>query len=127
MFEKRNRWMKALVVGLLALLPVLAVLQYRWLGRLSESEAVRMHANLQASLARFSEDLDRELERTRRAFMFNLGTDPHVSPTEALAERYAAWRNTTAHPGLLDTIFWVDMDGDETRLARFDPDAATLA
>jgi len=52
--------MLLLVATLLVLLPLLAVLQYRWLGEVSAGERERMQANLRTSADRFCADFDRE-------------------------------------------------------------------
>ena len=56
--------MLVFVTAMLALLPLLAVLQYRWLGQVSQGERERMKASLQTGVSHFSEDFDRELEKS---------------------------------------------------------------
>ncbi|MFM8395083.1 MAG: hypothetical protein ACKOB4_14275, partial [Acidobacteriota bacterium] len=55
--------------GLLMLLPLLAMMQYRLLGKVSEAERERRRASLQASADRFSVDFDQELIRAYSAFL----------------------------------------------------------
>ena len=52
-----------LVAALLALIPAVAMLQYQWLGQLSEAESMRLHANLQSATKQFESEFDRELTR----------------------------------------------------------------
>ena len=51
----------AVAVALLGLIGVLATLQYRWLGRISDAERERMTATLGARANAFAQDFDREL------------------------------------------------------------------
>jgi signal transduction histidine kinase len=50
-------------VALLLALPILAVLQYRWIGQISQGELERLQARLKADTAQFAEQLDAELQR----------------------------------------------------------------
>jgi hypothetical protein len=63
--KKRYRTMLLLVIGLVALLPVLAFMQYQWIGQLSASEAGQMRSNLSTSAHHFSVAFDRELDRAQ--------------------------------------------------------------
>ena len=55
--------MIVLVAALIALLPLLAVLQFRWLGEVSRAERERMQASLKTAVTNFSQDFDREITR----------------------------------------------------------------
>jgi signal transduction histidine kinase len=52
-----------LVISLIAILVVLAVLQYRWSGQISEAEEERMHTSLLASMNQFRLQLNNEFQR----------------------------------------------------------------
>jgi len=52
-----------LIGGLVLLLPLLAALQYHWLGQLSQAEREHLQAHLHADAEHFSEDFDREMLR----------------------------------------------------------------
>ena len=60
---------RPLVIGaaLLALLGLLATLQYRWIGQVNELQTQRMRGTLLAAASRFSADFDREVTR---AFLY---------------------------------------------------------
>ena len=114
--------MLALVGVLGALLPVLAVLQYRWIGTLSDAEAARMQRSLRTGVARFVEDVYRPLDRMHAAFL--LGDPPGDAPlADVLTRRLRRWKATASHPDLLDAVYWVDAD---MRLVRLDADTGTL-
>jgi len=85
-----SRLPQALLLLLVVLLPLLAFLQYRWIGQLSDAERERMQANLLAMMSRFSLDFDGELARTFMAFQ--MGPPPGVERTlHDYAERFARW------------------------------------
>jgi signal transduction histidine kinase len=93
----------ALAAVLLLLLPLLAGLQYRWIGQLSEAERERMQANLRAMMARFRQDFDGELARLHGA-MQGGPPGPPGEELEDYAERLARWRALTAYPNLVRRI-----------------------
>jgi signal transduction histidine kinase len=110
-----------LAVALGVLLGVLAWLQYRWLGQVSEAERERMQTTLSAGAARFTQDFDRELGR----IYLNLKLDADVWDArdgDAYAARYEEWRATTPHAQLVRDIYVVDgsVAGGATQLTRFD-------
>jgi len=109
-----------LAASLVVLLVVLAALQYRWLGQVSEAERERMQATLSTGAARFSQDFDRQLGRV----YFNLQLDANVwrrRDGETYAARYGQWRANAPHPRLVGDIYVVDGSGASEQLARFDP------
>ena len=63
LWKRKIPFVLVLVAALLATLPVLAYLQYRWLGQVSEAERVRMLGNLRHSVMQFRGDFDRDLSR----------------------------------------------------------------
>jgi signal transduction histidine kinase len=109
--------MLLLVMALLALLPLLAVLQYRWLGQVSEGERERMKNNLNASAKQFSQDFDREVTTIFLAFQPTL--HPFSDQTQDdFAARYRRWRDTAAHPRLVSEVYQT-VAGEGGGLARF--------
>jgi len=114
-----------LAASLVVLLVLLAALQYRWLGQVSEAERERMQATLSTGAARFSQDFDRELGRV----YFNLQLDANVwrrRDGETYAARYAQWRANAPHPQLVGDVYVVDGSGTSEQLARFDPETRTF-
>lgn len=105
--ESRNQLI--VVAALLLLLPLLAALQYRWLGQVSEGEREYIKANLRATAERFSRDFDQELTRLYLAFDSRAPSPAEVenAPLEAYAAKYEQWRQSGAHPQLVKTIFLV--------------------
>jgi signal transduction histidine kinase len=114
-----------LTAALLVLLPVLAVLQFRWLGQLSAAERDRMQRNLVNAAGQFRESFDGEIVR---AFA-SLQVDSAIVRDEAwtrYAERYAAWANTAPFPGLISNVFLIDADKGDVRLRRWNTQARTF-
>ena len=109
-----------LTVGLLVLLPVLAVLQYRWMGQVSEGERERLQKNLREGATKFTQDFDREIARLFFSFQFSAFRRP-TAPDEEFAACYARWAQEAAFPGLLKDGYSIETDADgQVRLQRFD-------
>ena len=111
-------WFPILVVaGLLGLLAVLATLQYRWLGQISDGERERMKARLETDTRRFAEDFNREIQSAYFSFQM---------PSEAWREknwnefnqRVAIWRERAAHPNLISDFYFVEA-GEAQNLSHF--------
>lgn len=106
--------------ALSVLLGLLATLQYRWAGELSEAERIRMRAWTKASAESFCRDFDREVTR---AFL-RLQLDPEALRTRdfsAFARRHERWRRSTAHAGLVKGVFLIEIErGAGLHLSRFD-------
>jgi signal transduction histidine kinase len=123
----RRKLMLPLAVGFVAfLLVVLAVLQYRWTGELSEAERNRMRSGARVRAEQLAQDFDREVTR---AFIW-LQMDAETLKKRDWAhygERYARWSGLTSDPGFVKEVFLAERgeDGRETFL-RFDPVARTF-
>jgi signal transduction histidine kinase len=108
-----------LTLALLVLLPILAVLQYRWMGQVSEGERERLQKNLREGADRFAADFDRELGRifvTFQALDFD---------QQKIGEAYAAglshWLQETPYPQLIKDVYVVeieDQSGDKEPLLK---------
>ena len=123
--EKNPWWMHAILVVLAALLPVLAMLQYRWIGAVSDGEATRMQRTLRAGVLRFADDFDRPLEHLQETFLFGTLPAPETLALH-LTRHYQRWLADTPFPALIKTVYQVDYDGDHRpRLHRLD--TATVA
>jgi len=96
--------------ALLALLLVLAWLQYRWTGALSRAEAERLRSGLSTSIARFSGELDFELARILRAFSMR-------SPSE-LPEALAEFEHQSHYPDIVAELYRLDFDDGRLELGR---------
>jgi signal transduction histidine kinase len=113
-----------LVAAMLILLPVLAVLQFRWLGQLSDAERERLQRNLRATTTEITTALDLELARVIVGLQVD-GLTLHEQAWERYAERHAAWGAAALDPAIVRDVLLADADsnGRTVRLRRWDPDA----
>jgi signal transduction histidine kinase len=112
--------MLVLVAALIALLPLLAVLQFRWLGEVSQAERERMQASLKTAVASFSQDFDAELTRAYLNFQMDAKILRNRS-WQDYAKRYDQWLRTAPYPQLVTGIYLVEPgENRQPRIARFD-------
>ncbi|HEY0658903.1 MAG TPA: hypothetical protein VGD05_10530, partial [Pyrinomonadaceae bacterium] len=102
------------VVVLLALLGVLAALQYRWLGEISAGERERMQKRLETDTQHFADDFNEEIRNAYFTFQ--------IDPSDWLAKdwkdfnaRYELWRSRTKYPELIKDIHFVGRDSPPLR------------
>ena len=117
---------------MLGLLILLALLQYRWMGQVSQADRERRHAALQETAVRFCGDFDREL--TRAYFHFSLDHHEireldyaHLKESASLlyASRYSRWAASAPFPNIINGLFIVQRGRDDTpSLARFNRDSS---
>jgi signal transduction histidine kinase len=113
-----------LVAAMLVLLPVLAVLQYRWLGQLSDAERERLHRSVRATTTDFTQQIDLEIARV----IVGLQLDAATVREEAwprYADRYAAWHAAATEPAIVRDVSLVDVPrGDQgLRMRRWNAQA----
>jgi signal transduction histidine kinase len=125
--RRRGLSLPIAVSALSLLLVLLATLQYRWAGQISEAEMLRMHDFARTRAEQLGQELDRELTH---AFL-GLGVDPSLLRENALdryAERYARWRHRAMHPELVAAVYLSERDaGGRLGLKRFDPVAGSFS
>ena len=108
-------------VALLGAIALLATLQYRWLGRISDAERQRMTANLGAHSTGFAQEFDREITRAYVSFQL-----PAPAAGENVAARLAAhherWTATARFPRLVKDVYLVSRSAEsEPAIQRFSP------
>ena len=111
---------RSLVFGVSAvavLLGVLATLQYRWLGQISEADQARLRARAKSRAEEFARDFDREITRAFLRLQFDAAA-ARARETSRFLEQHARWRANTAHPGLVQEVWLSDETGQS--LWRFD-------
>src|SRR4030095_13278365 len=112
-------WTVMLVGALFALLALLAVLQYRWLGEVSQGERERMQANLQFAATHFTEDIDRELTRAYLTSQIDTPLSPDKTG-QYFAASMARWTSTAAYPRIVRSLFLAETtEGGQITLTRF--------
>src|SRR5215211_4542445 len=102
--KRKPSLMLVLIAALIALLPLLAVLQFRWLGEVSRAERERMQATLKTAVANFSQDFDREMSRAYLSFQMDASA-LHDRDWSAYEKRYDAWLQAALYPKLVSEIF----------------------
>ncbi len=134
MLKYRPSFLLTLNLVMLGLLILLALLQYRWMGQVSQADRERRHAALQETAVRFCGDFDREL--TRAYFHFSL--DHHEireldyarlkeSASPLYASRYSRWVASAPFPNIINGLFIVLRDRDDTpSLAHFNRDSSSF-
>lgn len=115
--------MVVVTVALLGLIALLATLQYRWLGRISDAEREHMRATLNSRASAFAQDFDGEL--TRAYLLFQVDPQSTGSVESRIAIRYDRWQSTARYPRMVKDIYSV-ASGIGAELRRFDPATRTL-
>ena len=99
-------------VALLVLVPTLAVLQYRWVGQVSEAERERMQTTVRNAAIQFRETLDGEIARAAINLQVGAVTARDGS-SERYSDRFDAWSTTAAHPQLIANIYLLNAELDD--------------
>jgi two-component system, OmpR family, sensor histidine kinase SenX3 len=115
--------MVVVAVALLGVIALLATLQYRWLGRISDAEREHMRATLNTRASGFAQDFDGEL--TRAYLLFQLDPQAEGSLDSRIALRYDRWQSTARYPRMIKDVYSV-VPGDPTALRRLNPVTRTL-
>lgn len=114
----KSRFPIFLVCSLLALLSVLAFLQYRWLGRISDGEREQMQRRLDADTERFAEDFNREIQGVY--FNFQVGAEGFKNQDwREFNERVGFWNERAAHRDLIKDFYFVRF-GEAREISKYD-------
>jgi signal transduction histidine kinase len=89
---------------MLLLLPLLAVLQYRWLGELSASKSEQMKSHMQSVATRVAQEFDQEVTRAYAAFM-PFQEMKSEEKLNAYVSSYDRWSKSASYPGLIKDVF----------------------
>src|SRR5882757_9749242 len=102
-FWENLRW-HGLVIGLAAVLAVLASLQYHSSRQISDATTQQMRASLQGALMDFRQGVERELTPLCRAWEADSGGS-HSRVLQEYVSRLERWRRAAAHPDLVADVF----------------------
>lgn len=120
MVIKRPSGPTLLTILLIVLLPALAVLQYRWVGQVSDGERERMQRSVRNAANQFRDNFDDEI--TRAALTLNVGASTaRDGESDQYSDRYNSWLTTAVYPQIVASIYLVDADQGELRLRRWNP------
>jgi signal transduction histidine kinase len=118
----RRTWLGLLLpAGLVLLVGVLAALQYRWLGQVSEAEREQLARTLTLKAREFADEFDREIGQTHAAFQVD-ANELSTDNAELFAQRLAQWKRGARFPSIVKTIYWARETGQraEDALALFE-------
>lgn len=102
-WSKRSAMELGAIVGMVAVVCTLAVLQYRWTGEISRSEQQRLKGNLTTSVRGFEQEFSYDIERLCEAFEI----DPEVAPASLenlIPHQQSAWERVASRPALLARV-----------------------
>ena len=128
------RWVAALF-GIVVLLSIIAVLQYRWNDQIRKATEARMGAELESSMINWHLDLYGEFSAICVALQ--VGPDSGARDRwDDYLQRYKDWRQAST-PGLIENIYtnrdlvknvyvWETGRAGNAQLLRFDPDAERI-
>lgn len=106
--KEKSLWL-VIVLALVAVLAVLAFLQYRWSEEVNDAASDRMRAGLQSSMIGMRDDLARELTSITYALELDSGSENLAEEADAYVEKLEAWKRTSSHPDLVTKIYlWRD-------------------
>ena len=115
--------MFVVAVALLGLIALLATLQYKWLGRISDAEREHMRATLNSRASSFAQDFDAEL--TRAYLLFQVDPQASGSLESRMAVRYDRWLATARYPRMIQSVYSV-VPEENAELLRLNPDTHAL-
>lgn len=118
-WKRKPYFMLFTMTALLVLLAILATLQYRWIGQVSQGEQERLHESLRLEAKQFGRDFDWEI---MRAYL-SLGMDEKTfreRSWKTYAQTYEEWMQLAPYPRIAKDIFLVDADDPGHPLTHFD-------
>jgi len=114
------------------LLPALAILQYRWIGRISQVDRERMYQHLTSTVEQLRDNLDREVAVVYDGLLMDYRDNSGADALEQRAARISSWRETSRHSRMVRSFYVIRVTPDQPhevfayqmKESRFEP--ATL-
>jgi len=91
---------------LLTALITLAVLQYRWLGSVSEAEQERLRENLRASSENFVAEFNRFFSSLYSAYQIQI-TSEDKDVRNLIYQAHMGWKDNGIYPDLVDSVYYI--------------------
>ena len=110
--------MFVIAAALIVLIAVLATLQYRWLGRISDAERERMTANLGAHSTGLAQEFDHELTRAYATFQLELSREDD-NLAARISPRHDRWMATARYPRMVRDVYVVKQSEGAQTLQRY--------
>lgn len=104
-----------LVTALLFALVLLAVLQYRWSGQVSEAERLRMQSSLQLAVDQFRREFSRDLLAVGTALQADPDS-PDTADWKTLAETQTEWLSSAPASHLIAAVYLLPSGGNLLKL-----------
>ena len=95
--------MFVVALALLALIVLLAVFQYKWVGRISDAEREGMRSALNTHATGFANDFDVEL--TRAFLLFQIDPQSAENLASRVSMRYDRWQSTARYPRMIKQVY----------------------
>src|SRR6266540_3746395 len=115
--------MFVVALALLALIVLLATLQYKWLGRISDAEREGMRSALNTRATGFARDFDAEL--TRAYLLFQIDPQATTNLASRVSMRYDRWEATARYPRMVKEVYVAGPEAGDG-LQRFNPNTHVL-
>ena len=112
-------------LALLGLIGLLAALQFRWLGQISDASRDRLRATLESGASAFARDFDAELTRAYLLFQVDPLGDVDDLPA-SFGARYDRWHATSKYPRLIKNLYLFTSE-EKSQLQKFDPVTRSFA
>ena len=109
-----------LPVLLIALVLLLAALQYQWLGKVSEAERAQMLRSLTQRAREFADDFDGEMTRAYKAHQVSHDAVA-ANQFDGLVESIGGWRGAAKFPQMIKAVYLAERAGDSYSLRAFNP------
>ena len=115
-----------LAVILTGTLCLSAYFQYNWLNQLSEAEEVRIRTSVENTAHLLGDELNQEMMSALFTFVIP-APESRKELTDKLSERWIEWYATSAHPGLVKHIYWMEYnDSGEEKLYQYNQEDKRL-
>ncbi len=117
---RRSKTELVVIAAMGAALPMLAFLQYKWIGEVSRIERGRLQANLQQSASRFAADFDGDIASLLQSFSpIRAGRGP--GEAEGFGEGLSRWSLWARHEKILKSAYAAIPSAAGMALASINP------
>lgn len=106
----RANWLLCGGAVLCVLLLLTAILQYRWINRVSESDQQLRHMLLEMTLRNFQRDFDRRLREALQFYQRALGVGPGTDWEPRLGAALERWQKESTDPRLIEAVSFATLD-----------------
>lgn len=110
----RANWLLCGGAALCVLLLLTAILQYRWINRVSEADQQLRHILLEMTLRNFQRDFDRRLRDTLQFYQRVLGVTPGTAWEPRLNAALNRWQTESAEARLVEAVSFATLDAAGT-------------